>query len=196
MQQVVGLQPDNVDALEQLAVAYGNLGDLERSRMHLERVVELAPDRVDSRVRLATVHLDKQRPAAAMAQLEAVLEHDPEDPDAPWLMGRAQLLDGDTEAALAAFEEARERGLAVPKWARNEWGRALAQTGRVSEALAQFRAVLELDPENAQALFFIGLVLEGQGQKEAAIERYCDSLRAQPGSPAGARLQALGRSCG
>ncbi len=195
LQNVVELQPDNADAHQQLAVALGNLGELERSRRHLERAVALAPDRVDSLIQLATVQIELQDPGAATGNLGRVLELAPEDPDARWLLGRAQVLSGDLRSGLASFDRAQQAGGAIPVWARNDWGSALAQSGRPNAALEQFRAVLESEPENAQALFYVGLVLEGLGQVEEAVEHYCRSMNAQPSPPAGSRLQALGKTC-
>ena len=85
---------------------------------------------------------------------------------------------------------------ALPAWARNEWGSALAQSGRPEAALEQFRAALAADPDDAQARFYTGLVYEGLGRIDEAVEQYCRSLAARPNPPAGARLQALGRTCG
>ena len=62
LRQVVKLKPQDADVHQQLAVAYGNLGDVDRSRRHLERAVKIAPDRVDSLIQLVTVQLDQQEP--------------------------------------------------------------------------------------------------------------------------------------
>lgn len=194
--QVVELRPENADAHQQLGVAYGNLGDLNRSRHHLQRAVSLAPDRVEALIQLATVQLDQQDPSAAIPHLRRILELAPEDPDARWMLGRARVLNGDVGGGLAAFDQAAAAGGEVPVWARNEWGSALARSGRPEAALAQFRAVLAAQPDNAQALFYTGLVFEGLGRLEQAIDHYCRSMRAQPNPPAGGRLSALGRTCG
>ncbi len=196
LRQVVKLQPQNADVHQQLAVAYGNLGDLGRSRRHLERAVALVPDRVDALIQLATVQLDQQEPAAAIGHLERILELAPDDPDARWLLGRAQASTGDLGAALASFDRAAAAGGGVPGWARNEWGSALAQSGRPDAALDQFRAALDADPRDAQALFYTGLVLEGRGRTGDAVEHYCRSMAAQPNPPAEGRLRALGQRCG
>ena len=199
LEQVVRRRPTNPDVHHQLAVAYGNLGRHDRTRHHLERVVALDGDRVEARVQLAVLHLEQGRPAAAIPQLRRVLELAPDDPDAGWLLGRALVLSGDPEAGLAAFERARSRaetmGLPVPGWAHNEWGSALAQTGRPQEALDHFRAVLEADPDNPQALFYSGLIHEGLGHIDRAVELYCRSMAAQPNPAAAGRLRALNRSC-
>jgi tetratricopeptide (TPR) repeat protein len=190
---VVELQPSNADAHLQLAIAYGNLGDSERARYHLERTVTLDPDYVEPRIRLAIVHLDQEDPTAAVEHLRKALELDPEDPDAGWLLGKALVSAGDLRGGLASYEQARAKQPEVPSWAHNDWGSALAQAGQPDAALAHFQTVLEEDPDNAQALFYTGLVLEGLGRLEEALESYCRSIRAEPNPPATARLEALGR---
>ena len=137
-----------------------------------------------------------RRADLAVQHYERFLELAPDDPDARWLLAKAQVLTGDVRGALASFDEAAAAGGEVPVWARNEWGSALAQSGRPDDALEQFRAALAADPEDAQALFYIGLVLEGRGRIDEAVEQYCRSMAAQPNPPAGTRLIALGRECG
>jgi tetratricopeptide (TPR) repeat protein len=198
LSQVVTLLPDNPDVHHELAVALKNLGHVDEAARHLQRVVELDPQRVDPTVLLASIYLDHQRPQDALPLLRKALELAPEDPDAPWLLGRAQVQIGRPEAALESFEKARAAspGRAVPVWADTEWGNALAQSGRLYGALEHFETALSKEPENAQTLFFLGLVHEGLGRSEQAVDFYCRSMKAQPNPPAGGRLQALGRSCG
>jgi tetratricopeptide (TPR) repeat protein len=195
LKQVVELRPSNPDVHLQLAIAYGNLGNLGLSRHHLERSVELAPDLVDSRVRLATVLLELQKPAEAVPHLARVLELAPDDPDAGWLLGKAQVLAGDLAAGLASFAHTEAAALDIPAWAHNEYGRALAQAGRTDAALTHFRAALAKDPENVQALFFLGLVLEGLGRIDEAVEHYCRSVSVEANPPADTRLRELGEVC-
>jgi protein O-GlcNAc transferase len=196
LRQVVLQQPENADAHQQLGVAYGNLGEMKSSRRHLERAVALEGDRVDALVQLVAVQLELQDPGPALGHLKHILELAPNDPDARWMLARAQVLTGDIRGALASFETAAAAPGEVPVWARNEWGSALAQSGRGEEALAQFRAVLAAEPNNAQALFFVGLLHEGMGRIEEAVMQYCRSVKAQPNPPAQVRLSALGRTCG
>ncbi len=199
LEQVVRRRPSNPDVHHQLGVAYGNLGRPERARHHLERVVALDASRVAPRIQLALLHLDQARPAAAIPHLQRVLELDPDDPDAGWLLGRAQILSGDLHAGLASFEaaeaaaEVAER--AAPTWAHNDWANALAQSGRPQEALDHLDTTLAADPNDAQALFYSGLIHEGLGHLERAVELYCRSTAVQPDSPAAERLRALDGSC-
>jgi tetratricopeptide (TPR) repeat protein len=195
LRQVVELQPSNADAHHELAVAYGNLGDVGRSRIHLERTVALDPDLAGARILLAMIHLEERDPAAAVPHLRRALELEPEDPEAGWLLGKAQVLSGELAAGIASFEAERTKQEIVPGWAHNEWGSALAQSGRPDDALVHFRAALAADPDDPQALFYSGLVLEGLGRVEEAVESYCRSMAAQANPPAAARLDALGSRC-
>ena len=197
--QVVELQPDNVEASYQLAIAYGNIGQLERSLEQMEKVAAADPDLVDAKVQLGKLHLDLGRPASAVAPLRRALALAPEDPDAGWLLGRAEMATGAVHSAVATFDSAeriaKRVGQPIPSWAHNEWGAALAQTGRLQEALSHFEKALVANPNDAQALFYLGLVYEGTGRIEEAVEHYCRSMRAQPNPPAAGRLQGMGRSC-
>jgi Tfp pilus assembly protein PilF len=192
---VLEQKPSNAEAHHQAGVAYGHLGNLERSRHHLESAVRLDSELVDAKVQLATVYLEEGSPGAAIELLSAAIAQAPEDPDAGWLLGRAQIRAGDVAGGLASFERATARGDRVPAWAHNDWGSALAQSGRPDAALAHFRAALAENPEDPQALFYEGLVLEGLGRVEEAVGRYCRSLRVRPDAPAAARLRVLGRDC-
>lgn len=199
LERVVRRRPSNPDVHHQLGVAYGNVGRPDRARHHLERVIALDGDRVDARIQLAMLHLDQGRPTEAIPHLVRALELDPEDPDAGWLLGRAQVRSGELRAGLAAFEAASAavQGTehSVPGWAHNDWGNALAQTGHPHQALDHFHAALAVDPNDAQALFYSGLVYEGLGRGDRAVDHYCRSIEVQPDSPARGRLVSLDRTC-
>jgi tetratricopeptide (TPR) repeat protein len=196
LRQVVALRPENPEVHLQLAVAYGGLGELELAGRHLERTVELDPEQADARTRLASFYLEQRSPASAVPHFEKALELSPDRADLRWLLGRAQLLAGAPRRALASFEAAAAAAGEAPVWAHNEWGSALAQTGRPEDALDRFNTTLAADPGNPQALFYSGLVLEGLGRVQEAVDHYCRSLEGGPNRPTEERLRTLGRSCG
>ncbi|MFQ5526608.1 MAG: tetratricopeptide repeat protein [Thermoanaerobaculia bacterium] len=196
LSRVVQLSPENAEAHLQLAVAFGHLDQLDRARYHLEQAVGVSPDALDPRLRLGSLALDTGDAAGAIPHLMKVLELAPAHPVAPWMLGRALALSGDATGAVVAFESAASRKLEAPPWVHNEWGSALAQTGRPREALEHFRATLEVDPANAQAHFYSGLVLEGMGRVDDAVASYCRSMAAEANPPSAGRLQALAQDCG
>ncbi len=195
LNKVIELSPSNAEAHLQLAVAYGNLGEISKVGHYLQRAVELNPESVDSRVRLASLYLDQQETTAAIPHLEAAVRLTPDDPDAGWLLGRALMQTAQLAPAISTFETTAALGVLTTASAHNDWGNALAQSGVLEAAVTHFEAALAIDPVNPQAFFFLGLAAEGRGRIEAAVGYYCRSLKSAPGSPAAARISALDRSC-
>lgn len=71
------------------------------------------------------------------------------------------------------------------------------QSGRLAEAEAIYRHVLQLEPDNADALYLLGVVALQAGQNEAAIELISKAIRVDSANPLyflnlGAAYQALG----
>jgi tetratricopeptide (TPR) repeat protein len=64
--------------------------------------------------------------------------------------------------------------------ARSKLGMALAQTGKVDQALAQFDAALEIDPQDATTLCNMGVTLFKTGQEDRAVKYFQSSLSANP----------------
>lgn len=199
LEQVVAVLPDNADAHQQLALAYRNSDELGRAKLHLEEVLKLRPDAVDPRVQLGFLLLRVQQPQEALPLIKEAVALAPDDPDAGWLLGRAEVLTGNLRPGIAIFEAEEKKagaaGRAVPPWVHNDWGSALAQTGRPHTALDHFRLALADDPDNPQSLFYAGLVLEGTGSVDEAVEHYCRSMYSQANQPAAERLRALRRTC-
>ena len=61
----------------------------------------------------------------------------------------------------------------------------LAKSGKTEEALAEFNQAIELDPNNAQALYGRGLLYQGEKQDEQAIEDFtaASGLKPQQAEP-------------
>jgi Tfp pilus assembly protein PilF len=64
-------------------------------------------------------------------------------------------------------------------------GQTLARSGKTEEALAAFNHALELDPNNAQALYGRGLLYQGEKQHQLAIDDFtaANGLRPQQAEP-------------
>lgn len=115
-----------------------------------ERGLAIAPQHVGARMSLGEARLEAGAPAEALAAFEAALERAP--PGEPEAI-RARAL----EAALAA-------------------GRASARARAWGAAGGHFRRARELDPESADAVNSLGLVLERQGDLDEARRLYEEAL--------------------
>jgi tetratricopeptide (TPR) repeat protein len=63
---------------------------------------------------------------------------------------------------------------------RNNYGRALANLGRLDEAIAQYREGLRLAPEDARTWAKLGNALAEQGKLPEAVDAYRAALRYEP----------------
>ena len=68
--------------------------------------------------------------------------------------------------------------------AHYDLGNALAQAGRVSEAIAQYEQALRIEPDSAETHFNLGAVLvangPGAGKPSRSMSRPCGSTRISP----------------
>ena len=64
-------------------------------------------------------------------------------------------------------------------------GQVLAKSGKTEEALAEFNRAIELDPNNAQALYGRGLLYQGDKQHQLAIDDFtaANGLKPQQAEP-------------
>ncbi len=62
-------------------------------------------------------------------------------------------------------------------------GRMSIQSGQFDKAIGRFETVLQQDPENKEALYFLAQAWEGKGDKKKAIEllEKCKKLVNHPG---------------
>src|SRR5512135_1990900 len=121
------------------------------------------------------------------------IAHEPADPNHPhliatalfepakaahpldWLhrsLGEAPNTRGLVKQVEAAVDEERTAHICL--------GIALAGQGRPDAAIDEFRAALELQPDDAAAHYNLGTALAGQGQVDAAIVEYRAAIRLRP----------------
>jgi tetratricopeptide (TPR) repeat protein len=75
---------------------------------------------------------------------------------------------------------------------RSNFANALADQGRVAEAIAQYQAALNLSPNIPEIHCNLGIALASQGQREAAAAHFEEALRLKPDYVAARqKLQAL-----
>lgn len=61
-------------------------------------------------------------------------------------------------------------------------GNALLLVGRVHEAIEEYRAALDKDPENAEVHYNLGLIYRKTMQLDDAIREYREAIRVDPGN--------------
>lgn len=160
------LEPDNPAAWRSLGRIHGRLGNWTAARDDWSAVTELDPESLDPRLELAEACRQAGDTDAARAELKSILTRDPDHRGALTLLGRVERL-SDPEASLACW--VRLAGLdpaAVEPWLQT--ARLHLRLQRLEEAEAGFKAVLDRDSTNGEALAALGRMLE-QRDPEAAL---------------------------
>lgn len=183
-------RPEDPYLQRDLGRSYQGLGDVANAAVHYEKALALKADLVDARVLLGLSLMEAGRINEARPHLEQARREAPDDPDVALNVALALLQAGQLDGALSEFSRANTLG-EVPAAAHNAWGSALAQRGRLREAMEHFEIVLENDPEDPQALCNLGLASEALGQRDKAVEYYRRAMALGPNPMAQERLTAL-----
>ena len=156
----VSMQPEADSIHYPLAMAYRQIGDLEKARDHLQKRGTRTPEYPDPLMEeLRNVRTGKQF---------------------FWSQGTVALSEGRFAEAVEAF---RQMVAADPEEAiaHMDLGTALLQLGDVSGALARYQKSLRLSPGNPRLHYNLGLVYTLQKAYPKALEHYQNAIELDPG---------------
>ena len=144
------IRPNYSDAHLDLGKTYEALGRLQEAEAQLRAAEDLAPLNVRAHIALSEFYFDRGRLREAEAEARRSVQIEP-TPQGYWDLGLAELLKGDRGGAEHALLDAEALN---PSDSRAHFILALFYTGidRTDDAIREYRAGLQLDPNNADAL--------------------------------------------
>jgi TolB-like protein/Flp pilus assembly protein TadD len=146
----------------------GNPQDMHvNAMMAAQRALELDPELVDAHLLLAEVRQKLYQWAEAEAEYKRALELEPNNPYANFNYGLWFLYQGRIDEALAWARRAGE--LNPPVNGMEGMGLILFNARRYDESMREYRDLLALGSNEANALWGIGLVLMAKHQADKAI---------------------------
>lgn len=180
-QQAALLEPDNLQILEQLALAQVAAGQTTAAAQNLEKLCSdpTLADRPDLNRALAKCYLALGHTADAKTVYQKLLRADPKDEQA-WIgLGEIAWSVNDTAGALQAANRAmtldpdRHEGflLAGMVWHRR---------GNLDRALTMFDFAAERAPKSAIPMILRGITLEQANRADEAAKAYAEALRRNP----------------
>lgn len=179
--------PENTDALFNLAALTATLGRIDEARALYEQVLDRRPDEPDALVNLGSLMMATGRASEAEAYFRRALQVDPMSATACVNLGRLRLDHGDHEAAIQSFQDALTIDPYLPL-ALNGLAAAFVRLDRHAEAIQPLEAAIDVDPTILDSWRNLGLVLNHLGRPAEALDKLSRAEQCDPGD---AMTQAL-----
>lgn len=178
-ESLVAENPDEVENL--LLLARLKKDDIREKNTHplLKRILELDPDNRETYLRLGRIYMENQQIPEALELFSRMADQLPDYYVAHFYLGEAHFLAGNHKEAAQAFEatidlepdliEPRLRLLDVLQDPGNPAGNPDPDT-----LLAMYEQILDIEPENEQALLETARLYHQTGQTDLAAQQFMD----------------------
>ncbi|WP_425051295.1 tetratricopeptide repeat-containing sulfotransferase family protein [Psychromarinibacter sp. S121] len=176
----IRLAPDYAEGLANYGAFLQRTGRPTEAIPHLQRAVKLMPRMTRAWVALGAAMVPADRPGPqAEAALRKALALDPKHPQALLELAQLQLQEHQAQQAVETVRAALKAG-ADPEVARLCLGRALAELGDETGALAEFDALLAANPDFGPAYTARGGTLQTLGRFDEAHADFRKALEIMP----------------
>jgi Tfp pilus assembly protein PilF len=180
------LANDNPDWMRWNNVGIGYLDSLqyEDAIRAFEQVVKLRPDYKDGYINVGLTYIEWEKYTEARGPLEEALTIHPDDARALYYLAQLERRQRHTEAEVADLEKVVAQ-YPQSRDARRELGISYYQQHRSDEALAQFKALQAIDPDDVAAHYNLSILYRRMGMKAKAAEEAAlyTTKRIDPGAP-------------
>jgi tetratricopeptide (TPR) repeat protein len=167
-----------------LGIGYLDQLQYDEAMQAFEHVTQLRPDYKDGYINLGVNFIEWEKYPEARAPLEKALALHPKDARALYYLALVERRARHTEAEVADLEEV-VRQYPEARDPRRELGISYYQQHRVNEAIAQFKALQAIDPDDLAAHYNLAILYRRVGmKKEAAAESAQYAMKyIDPGAP-------------
>ncbi len=149
--QAKSLDPDNPQVHLGIAIVYHHTGKFQAAEQAFLQVLSLQPDLALAHLNLGALYMAMARTEDAISRYNIAIELNPFFPQAYYNLGIALRSKERNREAKDAYQKAVELAPTFVS-ARINLGILYAERQDIDEAIAQFEYVLQIDPENRQAL--------------------------------------------
>ena len=157
----------NIEAHKMLADSYLHQNKVAEAVPEMEAVVRLAPKDAAWRSNLGAAYLQTSQFDKAADIYQAERQRDPKDPEAAYDLGVVLVQAGKYPEAVAALRDAVTLKPTAPTYL--QLGVALDRAGKNAEAATAFKVASGLDPRNAQAVLYAGMMYHESGNDDKAV---------------------------
>ncbi len=175
----VAKAPSNPRAMSSLAVAYRDLGELDRAVALLQEATRANPGFHHGFGQLGVALLDRGDLEPALDAFQRAHALDPNDAQDTYHLGVVYQKLGRPDDAERAYRDTI-RLKPEDAEAHNNLGAVYQETGRWDDALVEYQAAARLDPDLPQAHYGMARVFAHQGREDEAIRAYQATIRRNP----------------
>ncbi|MCP4269578.1 MAG: tetratricopeptide repeat protein, partial [Candidatus Brocadiaceae bacterium] len=153
-EDILKIQPDNVNALQISGSAYVKTKDFEQAEKQFNKILPLQPDIGD--INLANLSLESGQLSKCISQCEAIIESNPEEIKVYNILGLAHIRRGSLDKGIEQFK--RVIGIKPDlDSAYLNLARAFVASGKTEEAFNTLEKAVSLNPGNVDT----GIMLAG-----------------------------------
>lgn len=173
------------------AAALYRAGDLATAAELLESALSIDPEQPHSLLLLADICQRQERYDAALELSQRLLAVEPDNVRALAIQHRIYVKTGDTENARAAFERLATADPESVAETFAEEGARLFDAGQVQAAIEALEQSLELDPDNVDANYQLGVAYVGEERPTEARQLLSHFLELAPDHPEAESARAM-----
>lgn len=172
LQKIVKQKPNFVPARFDLAQAYFNQGDYDRSETELKRILELQPQHQGARKLLGFSYLNLNRSQDAKQIFTAIVTENPNDGEAHYGLGLALAAEETPQAAIEEYKTAarlaRQDGGQQIGGVNYSLGIAYAKLDRYDEAIAAFLQEQKQNGDDPELESALAAAYQSKGETQLA----------------------------
>jgi tetratricopeptide (TPR) repeat protein len=167
-----------------LGIGYLDQLQYDDASRAFEQVIRLRPDYKDGYVNLGLNYIEWEKYGEARAPLEKALSLHPHDARALYYLALVERRQRHSEAEIADLNEVVAQ-YPQSRDARRELGISYYQQHRIDDAMAQFKALQAIDPDDVAAHYNLAILYRRIGMKQqASVEAAQYAIkRIDPGAP-------------
>lgn len=163
-----------------LGMSYYGAAEFSKAIPYLKLAVGSSPENLELRTTLAHSCLWAKQYACALEQYKTIIQQSPDSAEADMIAGEALDGQGDTTGAIAQFRAAAKASPNIPN-VHFGLGYLLWKLNQIEEAGHEFSLELAVDPNNEQALAYLGDVALKKNDNDTA-RRYLQRAIEQKGA--------------
>jgi tetratricopeptide (TPR) repeat protein/predicted Ser/Thr protein kinase len=181
----IGLCPHAAEPYRDRGIVYWvYLKDFDAALMDLRKVTVFWPQKPEAYRFLGMIHLGRRQYDLALQDLDEALSRQPNYPDALWGKAQIYLWQGKTKEALEVVDSLAQKPPPGAETTLNIRGDIYRRLGRLDDAAADYRRLIQLQPQNADPYVGLALVYCMKGEPAQARQWLDRLVEANPKSAA------------